>query len=155
MIFSKIRDVKSPQRGTKGSAGIDFFVPEDTSILSKNVTGRIVIGPGESVLIPSGIKVILPKGYALVFFNKSGVATKKGLQVGACVVDEDYRGEVHLHVTNVTKTMAIIHPGDKLVQGLLIQVPDVQITEVLADQYDQFASDSERGSGGFGSTGTR
>ena len=79
MKIQKIRDVKTPGRGTSQSAGIDFYVPEDftTSVLQ----------PGESVLIPSGIKVQVPTGYMLTAFNKSGVATKQGLSIGACVVD--------------------------------------------------------------------
>jgi len=82
MKVQKLRNVKTPSRGTEQSAGIDFFVPEDfeTSELQ----------PGESALIPSGIKAHVPNGYALIAFNKSRVSVKQGLSVGACVVDEDY-----------------------------------------------------------------
>ena len=63
MKFSKVREVKTPQRANLTDAGIDFFVPEDQSTIS--------LTPGESCLIPSGIKVNVPEGYALIAFNKS------------------------------------------------------------------------------------
>ena len=93
MKFAKVKDVKTPKRANNTDAGIDFFVPE--------TAGTITLTPGDSCLIASGIKVNVPEGYALVAFNKSGVATKKGLQVGACVVDCGYQGEVHIHLVNI------------------------------------------------------
>ena len=92
MKITKIRDVKTPIRGTEGSAGIDFFVPED---FPKDLC---TIQPNERFFIPSGIKANVPDGFALIAFNKSGVALKKGLLVGASVVDSDYQGEIHLHL---------------------------------------------------------
>ena len=82
-----------------------------------------------------------------ICFNKSGVALK-GLQVGACVVDEDYTGEVHLHIINTTENNINIQPGQKLVQFLLIPVLYDTIEVV-----DELERETERGSGGFGSTG--
>ena len=67
--FIKIGDVKTPEYGTPGSAGIDFFVPNDFE--------SVFLEPGESVLIPSGIRARLPLHTALIAFNKSGVATKR------------------------------------------------------------------------------
>ena len=75
--FIRVKNVKQPQRGTPESAGIDFFVPDDFETLG--------LLPGESCFIPSGIKVNVPAGHALVAFNKSGVAVNKNLHVGACV----------------------------------------------------------------------
>jgi dUTPase len=60
----------------------------------------LVLKQGERCLIPSGIKVDVPAGHALIAFNKSGVAVKKGLDVGACVVDVGYQGQVHISLTN-------------------------------------------------------
>lgn len=145
MKISKIRDVKTPVRGTPFSAGLDFFVPND-------FPGEHYLIPGDAINIPSGIKVKVPHGFALVFMNKSGVAVKKGLQVGACVVDEDYQGEVHLHVRNNSTEVQSIKPGEKLVQGLLIPV-DYRNVEVV-DVDDLYEEETERGEGGFGSTGT-
>ena len=150
MKFTKIRDVKSPQRANSTDAGIAFFIPydwEDTDLMHDYKT----ILPGQSVLIPSGVKVNVPEGYALVAFNKSGVATKKGLQVGACVVDCGYQGEVHVHLTNVGGPAGHIKPGDKIVQFLLLPLGSPVIEEVPNDEL--FAEVSLRGEGGFGSTG--
>lgn len=136
------RDVKAPSRGTPLSAGLDFYVPNDFE--------SVVLQKGESALIPSGVKAHVPSGRALVAFNKSGVATKLGLMVGACVVDEDYEGEIHLHVINATDGDVTIKPGMKLVQFLLLQVDYVtpQVVDFL------YPRNTERGDGGFGSTGT-
>lgn len=141
MLIKKIREVKTPARGTSKSAGLDFFVPDDFE--------KSKVWPGKSILIPSGIKAQVPEGYALIAFNKSGVATKEGLGVGACVVDEDYEGEIHLHMINVGDKVVDIVPGQKLTQFILIQInySDVQVVQEFPTRH------SERGSGGFGSTG--
>ena len=147
MKISKIRNVKTPRRGTEGSAGIDFFVPDDYPNSLRRVE------PGERFFIPSGIKANVPTGYALIAMNKSGVALKKGLMVGACVVDSDYQGEIHLHLVNTSNKSVTIEPGEKLTQFLLIPV-DHSMVEVV-DPNDLFEDETERGAGGFGSTGVK
>jgi len=144
MKISKCRKVKTPNRGTPVSAGIDFYVPDDFA--------AIWIKPGEYANIPSGIKVGISQGEALVAFNKSGIALK-GLIVGACVVDSDYQGELHLHVINASCKDIEVSPGDKLVQFLLLSVELRKIEEVT--QGDLFKEVTIRGEGGFGSTGTK
>ena len=147
MKIAKIRNVKTPTRGTEGSAGIDFFVPHD---YPKDLC---TIQPNERFFIPSGIKANVPEGYALIAFNKSGVALKKGLLVGASVVDSDYQGEIHLHLVNTSYKAVTIEPGEKLTQFLLIPVDHCEIEEVpLGLLFDE---DTQRGSGGFGSTGVK
>jgi dUTP pyrophosphatase len=141
MKVLKIKNVKTPNRGTPESAGIDFYVPNDFEDKT--------LKPGESALIPSGIKVQVPRGYALIAFNKSGVATKQGLMVGACVVDEDYEGEVHLHMTNVSDKDQVIASGQKLVQFILLPVNYDNVEEV----HELPSRNTLRGAGGFGSTG--
>ena len=141
MKILKTRNVKLPSRGTPSSAGIDFYTPNDFETAS--------LKPGQSVLIPSGIKVQVPRGYALIAFNKSGVAVKQCLSVGACVVDEDYEGEVHLHMINTSDKDQVITTGQKLVQFVLIPVAYFDIEEVEELQ----SRNTERGEGGFGSTG--
>jgi dUTP pyrophosphatase len=141
MKILKTRDVKTPSRGTSESAGIDFYVPNDFE--------DVVLQPGESVLIPSGIKAQVPRGNALIAFNKSGVATKQGLMVGACVVDEDYEGIIHLHMTNTSNKEQLIKAGQKLVQFILLPVNYSEVREV----HELQSRNTERGSGGFGSTG--
>lgn len=161
MKYTKTRDVKSPCRGTQLSAGIDFFVPNDWN----SGTERIV-RPGERILIPSGIKANVPSGHALIAFNKSGVATKTGLIIGACVVDEDYQGEIHLSLINTNTDRDVfaegsyvkldgsvaISPGEKLAQFILLPVNYAMPEETDADEL--YAENTERGEGGFGSTGT-
>ena len=147
MKISKIRDVKTPIRGTEGSAGIDFFVPNDYP------TNLCTIEPGDRYFIPSGIKANVPEGYALIAMNKSGVSMKKGLMVGACVVDSDYQGEIHLHLINASNKTVTIEPGDKLTQFLLIPVKHCPVSVVDVD--DLYEDVTTRGSGGFGSTGVK
>lgn len=143
MYFTKTREVKSPSRGTQDSAGFDFFIPNDHP--------SIIINPGQSVNIPSGIKVIVPRGYAGIFFNKSSVGSK-GVIVGACVVDSDYRGEVHLNVHNVSERSIRFDAGQKLVQMILMPIQAVDATLISEEAY-QSHGPTQRGSGGFGSTG--
>jgi dUTP pyrophosphatase len=141
MKVQVIRNVKTPTRGTDQSAGIDFFVPDDYPTTT--------IDPGQSLLIPSGIKAEVPTGYALIAFNKSGVATKQGLMVGACVVDEDYEGEIHLHMTNTSNNPQKIISGQKIVQFILLPINYAEVELV----YELQSRNTERGSKGFGSTG--
>ena len=143
MRITKVRKVKTPTRGTPQSAGLDFYVPEDFN--------RACIGVGEKVFIPSGIKANVPEGYALIAFNKSGIALKKSLFVGACVVDEDYQGEIHLHVVNVGDKTTMISPGEKLVQ--LVLLPVLYDTIEVVEESELFEQSTIRGPGGFGSTG--
>ena len=141
MKISKIRDVKTPSRGTDKSAGLDFFVPNDAE--------EIVLQPNESARIPSGIKANVPEGFVLIAFNKSGIALS-GLQVGACVVDEDYQGEISLHVFNFSNEPVTISPGKKLMQFILLPA-DYSSVEIVGVE-KLYPSTSQRGEGGFGST---
>ena len=107
--FIKVRDVKSPNRGNKGDAGIDFYVPNELKaseirdLNKKTYNGLrimeqesdkvkfIVLHPGARVIIPSGIKVLIePEESWLVAIDKSGVSTKKGLMATAKAVDSNY-----------------------------------------------------------------
>lgn len=146
--FSKLRDVKSPNRANVTDAGIDFYIPNDfpqTTLVSH-----------ESALIPSGIKIEIPFGYAGIFMNKSGVAAKKKLLVGAQVVDQFYCGEVHLDLHNVGEDAVILNPGDKIVQLVLVPVSSCVPFEVNEDDlYKEMKESVTRTTGGFGSTGTK
>ena len=85
-------------------------------------------------------------------YSISGIATLHQLQVGAGVVDEDYQGGIHLRVINVGKEIVILKPGMKLVQGLVMPVFYTGV-EVLESEAELFPQSTERGQGGFGSTG--
>lgn len=142
--FSKVRSVKSPTRANQTDAGIDFYIPDDfvsTSLKSN-----------ESVLIPSGIKARVPEGHALIAFNKSGIASKKKLMVGACIVDCGYEGEIHIHLINCGLDAQIISPGDKIIQFVCLPVNFVSPVEVPIDELYK-GQNSDRKAGGFGSTG--
>lgn len=163
--ISKVRDVKTPTRGTVLSAGIDFYVPEYNqefidAMMEKNhpdayyVTAQaIVVLPHQRVLIPSGIKANVLPDTALIAYNKSGVATKKGLDVMACVVDEDYQGEIHISLLNTTDKYVEIGFGEKATQFIeeVILKSEVEVVPI-EELYDE---ETERGEGGFGSTGTK
>lgn len=145
--FAKTREVKTPNYGTDGSAGIDLYIPQDFTAVN--------LLPGDDILIPAGLKFDIPKDTALIVFNKSGVATKKRLQVGACVIDSDYQGEVHIHVFNTGVNTVHLEPGDKIVQ--LIHLPYYKSILLEAKNETDLYSfkKSERGSGGFGSTSNK
>ena len=143
MKISRIREVKLPERGTVGSAGIDFFIPKDFP--------EVVLEPQRSILIPSGIKVNIPKGMAMIAFNKSGIATKHKCLVGACVVDEDYQGEVHIHLINSGDRPVILSPDMKIIQFVVLAIDNCILEEVELNNL--YLEESERGTGGFGSTG--
>ena len=161
MNFSKILEVKSPCRANSTDAGIDFFIPDNTkqfidSFKEKNpdivlsVDG-IVIPPQGRVLIPSGIRVDVPKRCAFIAYNKSGVSSKLGLDLLASVVDHGYQGQIHLSLVNSSTTTAVLRFGMKILQFILIPVRMDSIYEVTDNLL--FKEDSDRGDGGFGSTG--
>lgn len=164
--FLKIRKVKDPVRDL-GNAGIDTFVPDYSEeylsdLKAKNpdldITDlRILVKPQESVLIPLGLKTKFGPDLALEAANKSGVATKKKLFVGASVVDSSYQGEIHAHFVNVGKEDQVIQYGDKIVQFIprLIDYCEIGITSGATSEEFYEGRTTSRGDGGFGSTGSR
>lgn len=170
MYYSKIRNVKSPIKGTATDAGIDFYVPEFEESFLKDLKDKnqnkkfalkdndIILAPHESILIPSGIKVNLKKtkehtkwgGIMLVVHNKSGIASRQQLDRLAEVIDEDYQGEVHINVVNTSEKLQNITAGSKLVQMILEETVYLQPKELPIEQL--FDEESVRGEGGFGHT---
>ena len=148
--ISRTKDVKVPVRGTEHSAGLDFFIP---NTWNDKLVYRI--GVGENVVIPMGIFVDLLgsnlENYMMMFENKSGVAVKRGLLVGAKVIDADYQGELMVNIHNPSDRIQQIRPGDKIIQGILI--PVVYADPLLYKMDDMFKNKSVRGEGRFGSTG--
>ena len=145
LSFIKTKNVKSPVRGHPSDAGIDFFIPEDF--------GTITLFPGDDILIDSGIKVLVPREYALIFKEKSGVAVKKKLTLGASVIDSDYRGVVHFHLFNNGTISQTISAGEKIVQGIIFPISLCEPKEITEENYN--LNCTQRGEGGFGSTGDR
>ena len=141
----KVKKVKTPERSGL-NAGFDFFIPEDfeTSLVYSN----------NNIIIPSGIKVRLPKNHVLIAFNKSGIATKNNLVVGACVIDENYTGEIHIDIHNIGTKAIKLRPNNKIVQFILIEQDYHMVKEVSSEKILYEGLDvEERGSKGFGSTG--
>lgn len=160
MKFSKVRDVKSPVRGTGKAAGIDFFIPENF---------YAQLHPHDDLLIPSGIKMEIPEGYMLMAADKSGIVTSKWARqkakrepkkdafespilIGARIVDEDYQGEIHIHLINLGEQIVFIKPGMKIAQFILVPVSYEKLEEV--PEAELFSRFSERGEGALGSTGS-
>ncbi len=131
---------KIPHYGSEFAAGADLY-----ACLAEQVN----VPAGETRLIPTGIALALPVGYAGLIYARSGLATKSGLapanKVG--VVDCDYRGEVMVALHNHSKEEKTVVHGDRIAQ--LVIAPYIT---VVFDEKEEL-SQTERGAGGFGSTG--
>ncbi|MBE5942614.1 MAG: dUTP diphosphatase [Lachnospiraceae bacterium] len=131
-----------PTYGSAYAAGADLY-----ACLDETVT----IAPGETLLIHTGIAMEIPAGYAGLIYARSGLASKKGLapanKVG--VVDADYRGEIMVALHNHSNVAASVEPQERIAQ--------LVITPYLTAQFEETdnLSDTVRGAGGFGSTGTK
>lgn len=132
--------VKLPEYKTSGSAGCDVcaFIPED-----------VILKSGKRALIPTGLSVAIPEGYEIQVRPRSGLAFKNGITVLNSVgtIDSDYRGEVGVLLINTSEEDFIIHNGDRIAQ--FVVAPVTQGKFKLVEKLDE----TERGSGGFGSTG--
>ena len=129
------RDVKLPQYGHIGDAGLDLFSSVD-----------FVLPEGQVEAIPTGIKIAVPEGYVGLVWDKSGVSLR-GVHRLAGVIDSGYRGEVKVVMINLSHEAFVIERGMKIAQMLVQPIAKVDIVEV--DNLDE----TSRGEGGFGSTG--
>lgn len=145
--FSKIRNVISPTRAHDNDAGVDFYIPKDA------FSGKtdFDLKAGERILIPSGIKINIPKGYAMIFHNKSGVSSKLGLLVGADTVDENYQGEIHINLFNASNKITKLFVDQKIIQGIFFKMNYMKPVEVPLEKL--YNNITDRADGGFGSTG--
>ncbi len=135
------RELPWPQRATTGSAGMD---------LSACIEEDIIISPRQLVRIPTGIAIALPgPEYVALVYARSGLGIKHGIALsnGVGVIDSDYRGEIQVGLTNLSDKPYTIHPGDRIAQLVVTPVvlPQLEWVEEL--------DDTDRGTGGFGSTG--
>ena len=176
LLFTRIREVKSPCKAHPTDAGIDFFVPDakawDVDFRNKVVEysrnpvpcaptegvefidEHLEVAPRAHVAIPSGIKTIIPQGLAMMMVNKSGVATKLKLDHSACLIDSEYRDELIFCFFNHNVEPVKIEPGMKLTQGLIVPVINLELDEILNCVYDDMGKKTDRG-GGFGSSGSK
>ncbi len=133
---------KLPTYGTNQSAGADLYV-----CLEEPVT----IGPGDTAFLPTGIAVAVPEGYVGLVFARSSLGCKRGLapanKVG--VIDSDYRGEIRVVLHNHSSETQTVEDGERVAQLVVVPVlaPELVETEEL--------DDTQRGIGGFGSTGRK
>jgi len=138
-----------PLRANPSDAGLDLrWTPNEAA------ETLFKIAPGESALIPTGCIFAIPHGYMMEIKNKSGVAHKRQLLVGACVVDSGYEGEVFVNLHNVGSKIQILQPGDKIAQAVI--VPAVAVRFMASEDpniYDWYPiTISNRGTGALGST---
>ena len=152
--FYKLRtNAKLPVRAHRTDAGMDlFYCPNGNRGVCTEENGEYWIPARGSSLISTGLKTEIPEGYMLEVKNKSGIASKRQLVVGACVVDPGYDGEIYVNLHNIGVETQIIKPGDKIAQAVLVPVVHCGIEEVTEDTLN---NGSTRGEGGFGSTGDR
>ena len=130
-----------PKRATTGSAGMDLCacIDEDITLM-----------PNKRVLIPCGVAIELPSSeYGAFIFARSGLAIKHGIALsnGVGVIDSDYRGEVCVGLYNSGEKEYTIKPGERVAQMVIMKVENFPICEV------EKLDDTQRGTGGFGSTG--
>lgn len=145
MMYVKIKRLTAtaiiPTKGTQRSGGYDLYA--DTNI-------DVVIPPGQTVSLFTGIALEIPSGYAGFVYSRSGAAVKRGLCIatGVSVIDADYRGNIGIPIRNESNETQVISPHERIAQIVFHPVADVKFNEVDGD-----LSQTERGTGGFGSTG--
>ena len=129
-----------PEYATKGSAGLDVMAA---------IHEPISIGPGERILVPSGFKLEIPVEYEVQIRPRSGLAIKHGITVlnSPGTIDSDYRGEIGIILINHSKNKFIVNPKDRIAQMVVCKVTKMNLVKV------SLLNNTERGSGGFGSTG--
>lgn len=129
-----------PTRGSQYAAGYDLYAATDDPIM---------VQPHETIKIGTGLSFELPKNTFAAIYARSGIATKRGLRPANCtgVCDSDYRGEYIVAVHNDSDKVQIIEPKERIAQMILL--PYVQMNFDIADEL----TETDRGAGGFGSTG--
>ncbi len=129
-----------PEYKTEGAAGMDLMAAN---------TEDVVLKPLGRALVPTGIKIELPRGYEAQIRPRSGLAIKSGITLSNCVgtIDEDYRGEVCVGLINLSNEEFTVKRGDRIAQMLIAPVVRAEI------QVSGELSATARGTGGFGSTG--
>ena len=139
--IKKLREgARTPTRGSSNAAGYDLYACLD---------GDIIIAPGGSAKIGTGLAIAVPDGYFGAIFARSGLAAKEGLRPANCVgvADSDYRGEYMVVLHNDSSAPRTVTPGERIAQ--LVVLPYLAVEFEEAETLD----DTERGTGGFGSTG--
>ena len=143
MKIKKLSDTAMiPSRGSRLAAGYDLYA---------DIQEVIKVQPHETVKISTGISMAVPEGYFGAIFARSGLSTKKGLRPANCtgVVDSDYRGPVIVALHNDSEIVQVVEPAERIAQ--LVVMPFLPVEFEVVEELDE----TERGEGGFGSTGTK
>lgn len=129
-----------PEYQTPLSAGLD---------IRANISQSITLSPLERAMVPTGLYVELPEGYEMQIRPRSGLAAKHGITVlnSPGTIDADYRGEIKVILVNLSNTPFTIEPGERIAQMIVARYEQVEWQAV------ESLSETERGAGGFGSTG--
>ena len=136
------KNIELPKYETNGSSGMD---------LSANNEKQIKIEPGKTSIIPTGISVSIPKNFEIQIRSRSGLAAKSQISVlnSPGTIDADYRGELKVILINLSNNTFVVERGSRIAQMVLCPVVKAKFKEV--DSLD----DTDRGAGGFGSTGLK
>jgi dUTP pyrophosphatase len=129
-----------PHYATQGAAGMD---------LRASLEDKVILGPLERTLIKTGLFIELPIGYEAQVRPRSGLALKKGITVlnSPGTIDADYRGEIGIILVNLSQESFVIEDGERIAQMVIAQHEQANLKEVSV------LEESQRGAGGFGSTG--
>ena len=142
LIKKLSKDVSLPKYETEGSSGLD---------LAANIDKQIKISPGKSQIIPTGLAVAIPKNFEIQIRPRSGLAAKNQISVlnTPGTIDADYRGELKVILINLSDKVFVVEKGLRIAQMVLSPVIKAKLKEVTE------LENTERGSGGFGSTGIK
>ena len=134
------KNIKLPTYKTSGSSGMDLMA---------HIKNKVIVGPGKTKIIPTGIAVAIPKNYEIQIRPRSGLAAKNGISVlnTPGTVDSDYRGEIKIILINLSKKPFVVKSGDRIAQMILCPVSKGRLREV------KILPRTQRSKGGFGSTG--
>ena len=144
--FANKSSNQDPTYATNGSSGFD---------LRANLEGPIKIGIGKRAIVPTGLFFEIPENFEIQVRPRSGLAAKNGVTVlnTPGTVDADYRGEVKVILINLGDEDFVIQHGDRIAQAVLCPVAALNIVDMV--KIDDITTDTDRGAGGFGSTGTK
>lgn len=156
--FKKLHEAAViPQKATVGSAGFDFVAVgyktqfDEEWFRPGSYPVNIAIAPNMRLFVKTGLAVEVPEEHVLMIYARSGLATKNGIVLGNCVgvVDSDYRGEIMIALVNQSSKPYVVKNGERVAQGVIHRIPAIEIVEAAE------LTHTERGVGGFGSTGRR
>tara|TARA_B100002051_G_C16705271_1_gene623391 strand:+ start:786 stop:1226 length:441 start_codon:yes stop_codon:yes gene_type:complete len=142
VLIKKLKNnIPTPKYETPGSSGMD---------IAASLEKDIIIKPGEKMIIPTGIAVSIPENFEIQIRPRSGLAAKNNLSIlnTPGTIDSDYRGEIKVILINLGKNDFVVKNGLRIAQIILCPVEKFQLQDVKE------LPESNRGSGGFGSTGT-